>query len=69
MEAVEMRPSLDEHVLHHVIGIFVGQHDTTHLPIQLFAVFAHHPFESPTLRSGIGELLHQELFVVLTHCM
>ena len=63
MEAVEPVPGLEECVLKHIVGIIVRQDNTAYLPIQLFAVLAHHLTEGTTLCLGIQKLSGKFAFV------
>ena len=67
MEIVQMAPSLDKHVLKDIVGIFMNKHQTTNLPVELFAILAYHLFERLTLCRGVRQLLHQQLFFLLGH--
>ena len=56
VEAVEAVPGFEERVLQHIVGILMGKYDTTYLPVQLFAVLAHHSLEGTSLRLWVQQL-------------
>jgi len=49
MKAVEPVPGLEKGILQHVVGIFMREHDTTYLPIQLFTVLSHYSLKGTPL--------------------
>ena len=55
MKSVNRIPGLQECVLQNIVGILVGQHNLANLPVQLFAILAHHQFETLSLGFGIQQ--------------
>lgn len=69
MKSAETVPRLDKGILQHIIGIVMGKDNTSYLPIQLFAVLAHHQFESPALGIGIQKEFLDLLVTILVHIL
>ena len=67
MKRTKAVPRLDKGILQHIIGIFVGKDNASHLLIQLFAVLAHHHLKSPTLGIGIRKKFLDLLVAILVH--
>ena len=67
MKGVECVPRLEECVLQHVIGIFMGEHDATNLPIKLLAILTYKCLEPSPLGGGLCKHVFELLVVVFFH--
>lgn len=49
MKVAKTIPGFEKSVLEHIIGILMREYNPTDLPIQLFAILTHYPFEGTSL--------------------
>ena len=66
-EIVQVGPGLDERVLQQVVGIVVRNHHASYLPVQLFAVGLHNPFERFPLGRRVLKHQYGFFFVIIVH--
>ena len=63
MKLVKVVPRLYENVLQDVVGIVMVEHHAAHLPVELFAIQAHHLGKGRSAALRVGKLALQVLFV------